>query len=93
MAQLGNIPEIKKIKYHLDDLKGRNLIAEWELPYENILTRHTAAIFFLTPTDESKLEEIWTELEVHEMLKYRVNSEKILSALEWRFEFNDGLNL
>jgi len=93
MAQIGNVPEIKAVKKHLDELKERGFISAWELPYENILTRLTAAIFFLTPTDESKLVTIWEELEIHKMLTYRLNEEKKLSQLVWRVEFNKGFEL
>ena len=93
MVQIGNVPEIKAVKNHLDDMKKNGLIKKWDLPYENILTRLTAAIFFLTPTDDSKLEQIWNELEVHNMLQYRLNEEKKLSELEWRVEFNKGFEL
>ena len=68
------VQDIYDVKLHLDEMKDSGLIKEWELPYENILTRLTAAIFFLTPTDESKLDEIWKELERHQMLQYRLNS-------------------
>jgi len=87
------VPEIYEVKKHLDELKDGGLLTEWQLPYENILTRLTAAIFFLTPTDENKLDEIWKELEKHPMLQYRLNEEKKLSDLEWRVEFNKGFEL
>ena len=87
------VQDIYDVKLHLDELKDKGLINEWELPYENILTRLTAAIFFLTPTDESKMDEIWKELEKHKMLHYRLNEEKKLSPLEWRVEFNKGFEL
>ena len=87
------VQDIYDVKLHLDELKDKGLINEWELPYENILTRLTAAIFFLTPNDESKLDEIWKELEKHKMLHYRLNEEKKLSPLEWRVEFNKGFEL
>jgi hypothetical protein len=87
------VQDIYDVKLHLDELKDKGLINEWELPYENILTRLTAAIFFLAPTDESKLDEIWKELEKHKMLHYRLNEEKKLSPLEWRVEFNKGFEL
>jgi len=87
------VQDIYDVKLHLDELKDNGMIKEWELPYENILTRLTAAIFFLTPSDESKLDEIWKELEKHQMLQYRLNEEKKLSPLEWRVEFNKGFEL
>lgn len=93
MANVMNVPEIIAVKEHLDQLKERGLVKEWYLPYENILTRLTSAIFFLSPTDDSKLDEIWKELEVHKMLQYRLNKEKRLSQLEWRVEFNKGFEI
>lgn len=87
MVQVGNVPEINEVKKHLDQLRKKGLVKEWELPYENILTRLTAAIFFLTPADESKSEEIWKELEIHKMLQYRLNEEKNYLNL------NGGLSL
>jgi hypothetical protein len=88
-----NVPEIQEVKAHLQEMKTRGLIAEWELPYENILTRLTAAIFFLTPTDEARLDEIWRELDRHPRLTYRLNEEKKLSDLTWRVEFNKDFSL
>jgi hypothetical protein len=93
MAQIGNSPDIRSVKQHLGELKEKGLIQEWELPYENLLTRLTAAIFFLTPAKESAIGEIWKELGTHEMLQYRPNEEKKLSRLEWRVEFNKGFEL
>lgn len=88
-----HVPEIIAVKEHLDELKESGLVKEWELPYENILTRLTAAIFFLTPTDDSKLDEIWKELDKHPRLIYRLNEEKKLSQLVWRVEFNKDFEL
>lgn len=88
-----NVPEIQAVKRHLDELKEKGLVKEWELPYENILTRLTAAIFFLTPTEDSKLDEIWKELDKHPRLIYRLNEEKKLSQLVWRVEFNKDFEL
>ncbi|MBT1695432.1 hypothetical protein KK083_01000 [Fulvivirgaceae bacterium PWU4] len=91
--RIGNVPEINAVKQHLDQLKEQRLVKEWEIPYEGILTRLTAAIFFLTPTEDSRLEEIWKELSRHKMFQYRQNEEKKLSRLEWRVEFNKGFEL
>lgn len=93
MIQIGNVPEIKSVKTHLQELQNRGLVKEWELPYEHLLTRLTAAIFFLTPADEQQLEDIWRELETHNMLQYRLNDEKTLSTMTWRVEFNKGFEL
>ena len=88
-----NVPDITKVKDHLDELKGKELVKEWELPYENLLTRLTAAVFFLVAVDESKVDEIWKELDKHPRLTYRKNEEKKLSQLEWRVEFNKDFEL
>ena len=88
-----NIPEIQEVKTHLDELKKRGFVQKWELPYENILTRLTAAIFFLTPTDEAQLAEIWKELNKHPRLIFCPNEEKKLSDLDWRVEFNKDFEL
>ena len=93
MAQIGNVPEINSVKEHLDKLKKEGLVKEWELPYENLLTRLTAAVFFLTPANEKSVGKIWKELEVHKMLQYKLNEDKNLSGLEWRVEFNKGFEL
>ncbi len=88
-----NVPDITKVKEHLDELSGNGLVKEWELPYENLLTRLTAAIFFLEAVNESKLDEIWKELNKHPRLTYRKNEEKKLSQMEWRVEFNKDFEL
>jgi hypothetical protein len=93
MSQIGNVPEINSVKKHLDKLKDEGLVKAWELPYENLLTRLTAAIFFLTPANESMLEKIWKELEIHKMLQYKKNADKKLSGLDWQVEFNKGFEL
>ncbi len=92
MAQIGNIPEIIEVKNNLEQLKGNGLVKEWELPYENLLTRLSAAIFFLTPADKNKCDEIWQDLSKYENFKFRENTEKKLSQLEYRIEFNKDNN-
>ena len=84
----GALIKILEVKKHLHELKEKGLVYEWELPCENVITRLAFAIFFLTPTDGSKLEEIWKELNKHPNLTYRLNEEKNLSDLAWRVEFS-----
>lgn len=93
MAQIGKVPEIMAVKQHLNTLKERGMVTAWELPHEGILTRLTAAVFFLTPDQGASIDDIWSELEVHPMLTYRLNEEKFLSNLDWRVEFNKGFQL
>ena len=85
-----NVPEITKVKDHLDDLKNRGHIREWELPYENLLTRLSAAIFFLNATAQSDqvLGKIWQELGRYENFSFRFNEEKKLSEMKYRITFS-----
>lgn len=88
MAQIGNVTSINSVKEKLDTLKEEGLIKEWELPYENILTRLCAAIFFLTPAEGAIPEKLWAALQIYNGVRYRLNVEKKLSMLEWRIEFD-----
>jgi len=90
MIQIGNVPEINEVKAHLNDLKKRGLIDTWELPYENLLTRRDAAIFFLSPAAGADLEEIRQEVNRIAGARYAPNPDVQLSRLGWRLEF-DGV--
>lgn len=87
MARIGNVPGILEVKNRLTELQERGLIDAWALPYENVLTRLDAAIFFLTPTREDALEEIWSELCRIPGLNYQQNVDKKLSDLSWQVQF------
>jgi len=71
----------------LDQLKENGQVAEWEIPYENLLTRCDAAIYFLTAKKESDLEQIWVELGRMQRFKCQRNEKKTLSQLDWQVEF------
>jgi hypothetical protein len=85
-----HVPEIIEVKDHLEELKSKSVIKSWEIPYENILTRRSAAIFFFTPVNEtdSMLDKISTELEKYDNFSYRINHEKKLSDLAYRLTFS-----
>lgn len=89
MARIGHIPEIIAVKQKLEDLKQRNLITTWELPYENLLTRLTAAIFFLDCRSETAAASAWNELQAVPLFRQRENTEKKLSQLKYRVEFSN----
>lgn len=93
MVQVGNVPQINEVKKKLETLKESGKLQAWELPYEHILTRLTAAIFFLTPSNEDDLPEIEAELEKFPMFLWKKNEEKTLSRLDWQVEFNKGFEL
>jgi hypothetical protein len=83
------VKEIERVKEHLDNLKSEGLITDWELPYENLLTRLNAAIFFVTPASGSNEQQLWQEMSGYSFFSYRPNDEKKLSSLEYRVTFNE----
>lgn len=87
MVQIGNVPEINDVKRCLAELQERGFVREWELPYEELLTRLSAALFFLSPSANSSLEPIWTALQRYPGFTRRKNVERTMSGLEWRIEF------
>ena len=89
MAQIGNVPEIIEIKNQLKQMKQDGLVLDWELPYENLLTRRSAAIFFLTPVSEGMLPEIWQNFAKYDGFRQCKNSKKSLSNLDYKIEFGN----
>lgn len=82
------VPEIIAVKDQLEAMKEKGLLTAWELPYENLLTRKNAAIFFFTPAGEDALRQVVAELEQQEDFSYRPNEEKKLSDLAYRLTFS-----
>lgn len=82
------VPEIIEVKEFLSELQRKGLIVSWELPYENILTRRSAALFFLTPANGIQEEQIWAALGQFDHFSYRLNTEKMLSQLLYRITFS-----
>jgi surfactin synthase thioesterase subunit len=83
-----HVPEIIEVKDHLDKLKNAGLINHWELPYENLLTRRSAAIFFVD-AKEANLEAVSKELSKYDNFSTRINTEKKLSQLVYRITFSE----
>jgi hypothetical protein len=85
-----NVPEIDSVKETLSSLKKEGVINQWELPYENVLTRLSAAIFFVSISSdtESNLEKLTGRMGQYINFNYRINSEKKLSALQFRITFS-----
>jgi hypothetical protein len=88
MVQIGNVPEIIEVKSKLENLKKKGLVKDWELPYENLLTRLDAAIFFITPNSDAALQEIWKELGRIPKFVCQANEKQTLSKLAWDVRFN-----
>jgi hypothetical protein len=83
------VKQIAEVKEQMDQLKNNGLIEKWELPYENLLTRLNAAIFFVTPVGEAEASRVWKELEKFDQFSFRINREKKLSSLKYRITFNE----
>jgi len=79
-----NVPEIQKVKSHLEELKQTSIISSWELPYENLLTRLSAAIFYVS----GDLQKIETELGSYPNFRVKPNLEKTLSQLQYEVLFS-----
>lgn len=82
--------DIQAVKDELAVLRQEGLVKEWELPYENLFTRLSAAIFFLTPVESIPDAEslIWARLGRYEDFSHRLNTETRLSGLRYRITFN-----
>jgi len=91
--QIGNIKEINDVKGVLSDLQNKGIIKEWSLPYENLLTRLTAAIFYVSPAPEHQVESIWKTLNQFPRFSPTINNNRELSNLEWKVEFNKDFSL
>ena len=87
MVQIGNVPEINQVKDVLRELQNNGLISDWELPYENILTRLDAAYFYLSLAPSAKEENVWTALSETPNFQHAPNEDKKLSQLDWEITF------
>lgn len=88
MAQIGNIEEIKEIKSLLIEMTEGGVLQCWELPYENILTRREAALFFFTPKTEQALEVVRDRLASCGDSKIEKNTDKTISMMSHRLRFD-----
>jgi len=85
------VKDINDVKAQLNNLQSQGTISAWALPYENLLTRLSAAIFFISvdePVDES-LEAVRAVLGSFPHYGVRPNAEKRLSDLPFRITFNE----
>lgn len=83
-----HVPEIVDVKNELEILKNEGLVADWDLPYENLLTRLSAAIFFITPTSGTESEKVWSRLANRPGFRYSLNEGGKLSDLAYRVTFS-----
>jgi len=83
--------EIREVKDLMQAMHQGGLVKEWELPYEEIFSGLAQAVFFLTPVDDSCLEEIWKELGKYPYMTFQRNESGTVSKLAWRIAFNRDL--
>jgi hypothetical protein len=92
MARIGDVPEIKAVKSTLERLVAEGLVARWELPYENLLTRVDAARFFLEPMSPDSEPQIWVALAAHGELSHERSTSRLLSPLAIEFSYMSKLD-
>jgi len=90
MGRLGNIAEIQAVKRRLASLTEMGLVKHWELPYENTLTRLTAAVFCLTLDVNATQGAIIDALQDCGRPQLRPNTERILSQSDLYLEFKES---
>ena len=86
MAQIGNIPGIVSVKEKLVELESLGYIKQWELPYERLLTKLDAAIFYIAPNDGYDLEAIGVQLNKVCKCDFQKNVNGKLSALPYEIK-------
>ncbi len=86
-----NVPKITRIKAILEEIKQQgDLITDWVLPYENILTRLDAGIFFCNLKPGTDGTALWETLaQKTEGFEHKPNEDKKLSDMEHRITFKD----
>ena len=81
MARIGYVPEIQQVKQQLETLEKKGIIQSWELPYENLLTRLSAALFFVTPTGD--MQHVLEAIKTQPTVCCEKNDKRSLSDLEY----------
>ncbi|MGB0525643.1 MAG: hypothetical protein ACPGJS_21880 [Flammeovirgaceae bacterium] len=80
-------PELIEVKELMNSLKNDGLISAWELPYEKLLTRRSAAIFFVNPSNDSCWSEVQERLTQIDNFSFCENGTKELSKMKYRITF------
>jgi hypothetical protein len=83
------VPEILEFKEYLQKFAEKGEVVSWELPYENILSRISAAYFFLSLEKNINEEHFFEEVKKSYPITYSSNADKKLSQLDWEIKFND----
>ena len=80
-------PEINDLKNHLESLKSRNLLKDWNLPNESKAERCRTVTFFVTPINEKTLLEIIQEFDKYENLRCIINTMEKSTESAYKISF------
>ena len=84
MPRLGHISEIIAVKNKLDRLQQEGFVRDWELPYENLITRVNAAVFLI---DADNVVTVRERLAEFRNCHISNNENSLLSPMNYRLEF------
>ncbi|GIP23201.1 hypothetical protein [Paenibacillus sp. J22TS3] len=84
--RIGNIPDIQNFKMLLDQSREKGLITAWELPYEQLLTRLQAAIFFFNSASQDVPSELYSLFAEYPGLTIQRN-EGTMSSMDYQISF------
>jgi len=87
MKQIGNVDTIQLIKDYLESLKIAGKINDWELPYEHLLTRLSAALFFIDNVDDNNPSHLFEGILVSLEASLRKHDSHQLSEMLWELRF------
>lgn len=82
--KVGEVDELICIKKRIAKLQEQGVVSEWELPYENLLTRKNAAIIYLNTESEENLKCIVLQLEDFGNWRFELNQNKTLSSMKYK---------
>lgn len=84
MNKVGEVDELICIKKRLAKLQEQGVVLEWELPYENLLTRKNAAIIYLNTECEENLERIILQIRDFGNWRFELNQNETMSSMKYK---------
>jgi len=91
MNKIGNVKEIKEVKSIFAQLSSGGIVKTWELPYENLLTKLSAAIFFFSSDNNQDVNNVDYALGKIPGYRRKTNDVYELSKLDYRVDFIDHI--
>ena len=81
-------PKIDQLKTHLNTLKEKKVLKDWDLPSKQTTEQNRTVTFFVTPFNEQNLSDLINEFGKYENLKCIVNINKKSSKLDYTISFS-----